>query len=73
LHYFSKDSLINYVEGFGFEKIEHRRPSKKISGKHVKSLLKYKIGSSFLRNLIPDKINSPYPSEGLFWVVFRKV
>lgn len=73
LHYFSKKGLTNFVEEFGFKKVESGRPLKKITGKHAKSLLKYKLGDTILLKLIPEKISFPYPSEDLFWVLFRKV
>lgn len=75
LHWFTKNSLSEFVGQFGFEKIAGGRPSKKISGKHAKSLLAHKFGDSFLRHslkLIPDGVNFPYPSEDLFWVLYKK-
>jgi SAM-dependent methyltransferase len=73
LHWYSINGLTKFLEEFGFEKVTHGRPSKKISGKHVKSLLKYKLGDNFLVNMIPEKVNFPYPAEDLFWALFRKV
>jgi len=72
LQFFSEKCLTNFLENIGFEKIALGRPSKKISGAHAKSLLKYRLGNNFLLKLIPDKINFPYPSEDLFWAIFRK-
>lgn len=72
LQWFSLKGLTVFLKDFGLEKIAHGRPTKKISGKHAKSLIKYRIGNSFLLNLIPDKINLPYPSEDLFWALYRK-
>lgn len=72
LQWFSLNGLTNFLQEFGFEKISHGRPSKKISGKHAKSLLKYRIGDNFLMKIIPDRINFPYPSEDLFWALYRK-
>jgi SAM-dependent methyltransferase len=73
LQWFSLNGLSNFLKNeFGFEKIASGRPSKKISGEHAKSLLKYRLGDNFLLNLIPDKINFPYPSEDLFWAIYRK-
>jgi len=72
LHWYSIDSLSNFLKEFGFEKVTHGRPAKKISGKHVKSLLKYKLGDTFIVNMIPEKINFPYPAEDLFWALYRK-
>jgi SAM-dependent methyltransferase len=73
LQWFSLNGLNNFLKNeFGFEKIASGRPSKKISGEHAKSLLKYRLGNNFLLNLIPDKINFPYPSEDLFWAIYQK-
>ena len=73
LQFFSEKGLTEFLKDFGFEKIAHGRPSKKISGAHAKSLLKYRLGDNFLLKLIPDKINFPYPSEDLFWAIYRKI
>lgn len=72
LQWFSLKGLTAFLEKFGFEKIAHGRPSKKISGAHAKSLLKYRLGNSFLLKMIPDKFNFPYPSEDLFWALYQK-
>jgi SAM-dependent methyltransferase len=72
LQFFSEKGLSNFLETLGFEKIARGRPSKKISGAHAKSLLKYLLGDNFLLKMIPDKINFPYPSEDLFWALYRK-
>lgn len=73
LHWYSLKSLTNYLTKFGFERIEHGRPAKKISGRHIKSLLKYHLGESAILNIIPEKMKFRYPSEDLFWVIFRKI
>ena len=73
LQWFSLTGLTEFLEGLGFERISHGRPPKKISGAHAKSLLKYRMGDSPLLKLIPEKINFPYPSEDLFWALYRKV
>lgn len=72
LQWFSLDGLTEFLQTFGFEKVSHGRPPKKISGKHAKSLLKYRIGDNFLLKLIPDGLNFPYPSEDLFWALYQK-
>lgn len=71
-HWFSRSGLTTFLEGLGFDRVAGGRPSKKISGGHVRSLLKYRLGDNFLLKLIPEKINLPYPSEDLFWALFRK-
>jgi SAM-dependent methyltransferase len=72
LQWFSLKGLTKFLQEFGFEKLGHGRPSKKISGDHARSLLKYRLGDSFLLKLIPSKINFPYPSEDLFWALYQK-
>jgi len=72
LHWFSKAGLTQFLDGLGFERIAGGRPSKKISGGHVRSLLKYRLGDNFLLKLIPENVNFPYPSEDLFWALFKK-
>lgn len=72
LHWYSKGGLNNYLETVGFDQIAGGRPSKKISGGHVRSLLRYRLGDAAILKLIPEKVNFPYPSEDLFWALFRK-
>ena len=40
-------------------------PSKKISGGHVRSLLKYRLGDNFLLQMIPETVKFQYPLEDL--------
>jgi SAM-dependent methyltransferase len=72
LQWFSLDGLTEFLKDFGFEKVASGRPSKKISGAHAKSLLRYRLGNNFLLKMIPDGLNFPYPSEDLFWAIYRK-
>lgn len=72
LQFFSEKGLTEFLRRIGFERIGGGRPRKKISGAHAKSLLKYRLGDNFLLKLIPEKINFPYPSEDLFWAIYRK-
>lgn len=72
LQWFSEKGLTAFLKDFGFEKLDGGRPSKKISGVHAKSLLKYRLGDNFLLKIIPDNVNFPYPSEDLFWALYRK-
>ena len=72
LHWFSKRGLTQFLDRAGFDRIDGGRPPKKISGGHVRSLLKYRLGDNFLLKLIPEKINFPYPSEDLFWALYKK-
>ena len=72
LHWYSKVWLENYLEANGFRHVSAGRPAKKITGGHVRSLLKYRLGDLSLLNLIPESIEFPYPSEDLFWALYRK-
>lgn len=74
LHWFSPETLSQFLRRIGFEKIAGGRPSKKISGEHARSLLRYRLGNKFdsFLKLIPGKINFPYPAEDLFWAIYRK-
>jgi SAM-dependent methyltransferase len=72
LHWWTKDGLDTFLGKTGFTGIDGGRPSKKISGSHVRSLLKYRLGDNFLLKLIPERVNFPYPSEDLFWALYRK-
>lgn len=73
LQWFSETGLSEFLKQFGFERIAGGRPPKKISGAHAKSLLKYRLGDNLLIRMIPDKLNFPYPSEDLFWALYKKV
>ena len=72
LQWFSETGLTEFLKEFGLEKVARGRPPKKISGAHAKSLLKYRLGNSFLLRMIPDRLNFPYPSEDLFWALYKK-
>jgi SAM-dependent methyltransferase len=74
LHWFSPETLSGFLREIGFEKLAQGRPSKKISGEHARSLLRYRLGNKFdsFLKLIPAKINFPYPAEDLFWALYRK-
>lgn len=72
LHWFSRDSLTEYLENNGFVRIDGGRPVKKISGGHVRSLLRYRLGDNPLLRLVPERITFPYPAEDLFWALYRR-
>lgn len=76
LHWFSPETLTAFLQKIGFEKTAQGRPSKKISGEHAKSLLRYRLGEqsklNFLLKVVPDRVNFPYPAEDLFWALYRK-
>ena len=78
LHWFSPASLDRLVSQYGFSKIARGSQPKYINGEHAKSLLTYKLQSSFLAwlrvglKIIPDQLLIPYPSFDLFWVLYQK-
>ncbi|MFT4556588.1 MAG: 2-polyprenyl-3-methyl-5-hydroxy-6-metoxy-1,4-benzoquinol methylase [Planctomycetaceae bacterium] len=80
LQWFSPETLTTLFARHGFEIVARGRPSKKISVGHARSLLQHgqttsplaRIGASILKSL-PGRLTLPYPSEDLFWMVFRKV
>jgi SAM-dependent methyltransferase len=79
LNYFSPEGLRCLSAQFGFRQVARGRPVKRINGAHAKSLLQYKLGGSRLERFaaatagfIPDRISIPYPSEDLFWALFRR-
>ena len=72
VQWWSLDGLTAFLEQMGFGKIADGRPSKKISGEHARSLLEYRLGKTVLPKLILKWLNIPYPSEDLFWGLYRK-
>ena len=72
LHWFSQKGLSEFLGTLGFAKVASGRPPKKISGGHAKSLLRYRLGDSFALKLIPEEMYFPYPSEDLFWALYKK-
>lgn len=79
LQWYSPETLTSLFASHGFEAIAQGRPSKKISVGHARSLLQHgqsasllaRVGASLLGTL-PEQLTLPYPSEDLFWMVFRK-
>ena len=72
LQWFSRDGLSTFLGTIGFEMLRTGRPSKRISGEHARSLLEYRIGKNRLLKLIPASLTIPYPSEDLFYGIYRK-
>ena len=79
LHWFSKDGLSQLAASNGFVPVASGRPSKWINAGHAKSVLRHKAGNSRATRLmlgaatlIPDQVSLPYPSEDLFWMLFRR-
>lgn len=79
IHWFSKKTLINLFLKYGFVPVKAGRPIKKISLKHVLSLLSDKIASKSIHKILkffeyklPGKGNMIYPPIDLFWIIFKK-
>lgn len=79
VQWFSPASLEKLMQQFQLTKVASGRPKKFIYGHHATSLLRYKLTSipgmklmTPLLSLIPDKMKIPYPSEDLFWMLFRR-
>ena len=79
LNYFSKTTLCKLMYQYDFSLVDQGTPKKRIYSSHAKSLLKHKIGevnvlkwAEGIVSLIPDNIILPYPSEDLFWCLFKK-
>jgi 2-polyprenyl-3-methyl-5-hydroxy-6-metoxy-1,4-benzoquinol methylase len=79
LRWFSRRNLEELCRQYGFQRVATGRPQKWISGAHAKSLMRYKLEnfplrriSSSLLNLVPDRLNIPYPSEDLFWILLKR-
>jgi 2-polyprenyl-3-methyl-5-hydroxy-6-metoxy-1,4-benzoquinol methylase len=75
LQYFNSRSLRLLCERFGMSPVTVGRPRKVIQLGHAASLLAYHMGEnpavSALR-LLPSRIAVPYPSDDVFWALFRK-
>ena len=73
LHYWNPRVLNRTLARFGYRLLGTGYPQKWIGLRHAKSLLahKYPAGNAIWRR-IPDSAALPYPSEDLFWSVYRK-
>ena len=79
LHYFSRRSLARLMSRHGFEIVASGRPIKRIRLAHANSLMRYKYGGNALGKSLcsviarlPANATLPYPSEDLFWALFRR-
>ena len=79
LHWFTPRQLKATLERLGMRQIARGRPAKWLDGQHAKSLLQHKLGTSMLGRaanaclkIVPNALPIPYPSEDLFWAVFRR-
>lgn len=79
LNYFSKKTLNHLMLQYNFSMVAQGTPKKSIHSKHARSLIKHKLQESKslkwmtgITKLIPKNILLPYPSEDLFWALFKK-
>jgi hypothetical protein len=75
LHCFSKASLARMAEQVDFRAIADGRMLKRIAWGHARSLLSHQLGSPAVDRIlgaVPGHFTLPYPSEDLFWMLFRK-
>ncbi len=76
LHFYNSKRLNELAEQEGFELVKTGRTLKWISFSHAQSLIGHKLGMEALLtrflNLFPSRWSIPYPSEDLFWVLYRK-
>jgi len=80
LNYFSKKTLNQLMQQNNFSIEAQGRPKKSIHSKHAKSLIKHKLLESKglkwlarITSLIPGNMIIPYPSEDLFWALYKKI
>lgn len=78
LNYYSKKTLTHFMNQKKFSLFAHGMPQKKIISQHAKSIIKYKLKEikglswfSLFLKVIPDNIMLPYPSEDLFWALYK--
>jgi SAM-dependent methyltransferase len=79
LQWFSPKTVVELFRPFGLRPVAKGIPQKWLNAGHAKSLLRHKAkepGSarcaSALAGVLPDRLNLPYPSEDLFWMLLRK-
>lgn len=80
LHWFSTKGLVRLARSAGFELVARGRPFRRIAASHAKALLRHKSAGSTANRLLlgaaqllPDRLEIPYPSEDLIWLLFRRV
>jgi SAM-dependent methyltransferase len=79
LQWFSRDSLKQLFERCKFEEVATGRPQKWINASHVCSLIDHKLPQTAWADVVrsglacmPASLNLPYPSDDLFWTLFRR-
>lgn len=77
--WFSRLSLANWLNQYGFVEEAIGHPKKYISGEHAASLLDYKLASfpgeralRWIPKLVRKKKAYRYPAEDLFWAIYRR-
>lgn len=80
LNYFSKKTLNQLMLQNNFSMIAQGTPKKSIHSKHAKALIKHKLLESNglkwmagITSLIPGNMILPYPSEDLFWALYKEI
>ena len=79
LHWFSRAGLRDLVAHFGFVDVASGRPRKWLEGAHARAALEHSADASRLKGLvrlasrlIPEGAVVPYPSEDVFWALYRR-
>jgi len=74
LHWFSRTSLDEMFQQYGFLPVDGGRMVKWISMRHLTTLGLHSLSKRAHQNLInriPENWKVPYPSEDLFWTLYR--
>lgn len=79
LQWFSPKTVVALFQPFGLRPVAKGIPQKWLNAGHAKSLLRHKASesgfayrASTCASVLPDRLNLPYPSEDLFWMLLRK-
>lgn len=80
LRWFSPADLEQLADSYGFARVDEGRPRKRVLASHGKSLVEHKARNmgiagkvlSGLAGIIPDNAVLPYPSEDLFWALYKR-
>lgn len=80
INWFSDESLTKLFNSYGFELIDSGYPKKRISFKHVLSILKHNTPNFLFKNKLIDYLNRlfgrfviNYPPIDLKWYIFQKL
>lgn len=75
LNWFTPERLSRLLSDYGFTELAHGRTAKMLSVKHAFTLGCNALGmtpSARISERIPGSWRLPYPSEDLFWAVYRR-